>query len=122
MRLFLIVGLAVLAATAEASPWPVASSVAYVEELSIACAKAVPESAPMYEARKSFLFSEDFDQVKKAQAGSGYTELRRSARDIIQNVSASDLAEECRSLLTRSNLALKQADPYDRKPVPVKSF
>lgn len=119
MRLFLIVGLGVFAATAEASPWPVDFSVAYVEELSLACAKASPESAPVYEARKSFLFSEDFDQVKKAQAGSGYPELRRWARDIIQNVSARDLAEECHSLLTRSNLALKQADPNDRKPVPV---
>jgi hypothetical protein len=120
MRLLLIVALGVFVATAEASPWPVESSVAYAEELSLTCAKAAPESAAMYEARKIYLFSEDFDQIKKAQAGSGYSELRRWARDIIKNMSASDHSDECRSFLTRSNLALKQADPNDRKPAPVK--
>lgn len=121
MRLLIALGLAVFGIVAQASPWPVEASVAYVEELSLACAKADPASASGYEAKKNFLFSEDLDRVTQAQSVPTYPALRKWAHDTIQNTTPKELAEECHSLLAHSNLALKQADYYKRgEPIPAK--
>ncbi|MGZ4891569.1 MAG: hypothetical protein ACXV2B_04845 [Halobacteriota archaeon] len=121
MRLLIVLGLAVVSTAAPASPWPVEASVAYVEELSLACAKADPESASRYEAKKSFLFSEDLDRVKQAQSVQTYPDMRKWAHDTIQNANPKEIAEECRSFLAHSDLALKHADPDNkREPVPAK--
>ena len=121
MRLLIALGLAVFGIVAQASPWPVEASIAYAEELSLACAKADPESASRYEAKKIFLFSEDLDRVKQAQSVQTYPDMRKWAHDTIQNATPKEIAEECHSFLVHSDLALKQAD-YEKRgePIPAK--
>jgi hypothetical protein len=121
MRLFIVLGLAVVSTAAPASPWPVEASVAYVEELSRACANADPNSAPRYEAKKNFLFSKDIDRVKQAQSVQTYSDIRKWAHDTIRDATPKEIAEECRSFLAHSNLALRQAN-YDERlePIPAK--
>jgi hypothetical protein len=94
--------------------------VAYVEELALACAKTDPDSASRYQAKKDFLFSEDIDRVKQAQSGTRYPDMRKWAHDTIRGASSKEIAEECRSFLTESDLALKQADPNERGLTSVK--
>jgi hypothetical protein len=111
MRFLLAISLALLATTVSASPWPVEASVAYVEELSLACAKAEPEAALNYQARRDFLFSEWPDRVEQARTMRTYPDLRKWARDTITNASPKEFVDECHSFLTDSNLALRQVDP-----------
>jgi hypothetical protein len=120
MRLLIVLGLAFVSTAAEASPWPVEASVAYVEELALACTKLDPDSASRYEAKKNVLFSEDIARVKQAQSSTRYPDMRKWAHDTIRDASPKEISEECRSFLTESDLALKQPDPNKRGLTSVK--
>ena len=108
MRLLFTLGLAMFSVLAQASPWPVEAAVAYMDEFSLACAKAEPELASRYEAKKNFLFSENMEEIKQARASKTYPDMRKWARDTMQEFSAQTMAKECRSFLAYSESALKQ--------------
>lgn len=115
MRLMIVLGLAIVSTAALASSWPVEASVAYVDELSQACAKVDPDSAPAYKAKKNFLFSENLDRIKQAQSAQTYPDMRKWAHDTIRSATPKEIAEQCRSFLAHSDLVLKQADDDKRE-------
>jgi hypothetical protein len=119
MRFLMTMNVALLATVASASPWPEEAAVAYVEELSLACAKAEPEAALGYEARKNVLFSEAPDRVEQARAAKTYPALRKWARDTIGNASPKEMDEQCRSFLADSDLALRGVNPHKLGLTPV---
>jgi hypothetical protein len=118
MRLLIPLGLAVFGTAAQASPWPVEVSIAYAEELSLICAKTDPVSASRYEAKKNSLFSEDIERIRQAQSVRSYPDIRKWAHDTLQNATPKEIAEECRSFLAHSDLALKRAD-YGKRGEPI---
>lgn len=121
MRLLFTLGLAIFSVVAQASPWPIEAAVAYMDEFSLACAKAEPESASRYEAKKNSLFAENMEEIKQARASKIYPDMRKWASDKMRDLSAKTMAEECRSFLADSSLALKQVDPEQRgESIPVK--
>jgi hypothetical protein len=114
MRLLIVVCLTGLSTIAKASPWPAEASVAYVEELALACAKADPDLALRYEAKKDFLFSKDIHRVKQAQSGTNYPDMRKWARDTVRDASFKEIAKECRLFLIEADSAFEQAHPNKR--------
>ena len=110
MRLLLALGLATFSAAAQASHWTAEAAVAFIEELSLACAKAEPESASKYEAKKNFLFSQNIEGIEKAQSSSIDPETREWARNTIREFRAETMEKECRSFLADAEATFKPAD------------
>jgi len=106
------------AGTSSASPWPIEASIAYVEELQLACAKAQPAGKAKFQARKELLYSESPERVKQAMASPNYSQARNWARDTLGHSTTEALIAECSDFLTHSNLALKQPDQRMEDPVP----
>lgn len=116
---FVAIGLFGHVPDVSASPWPIDVSVAYIEELQLVCAEAHPDAKAKFEARKQFLYSESQDRVNEAKASKTFSQARVWARDVLKNSNGADVAEQCSSFLTNSNLALKQDDSRNDQPVPV---
>lgn len=114
-----MVGSAVFMRSAAASPWPLEASIAYMEELVVACAKASPEMTTTFLARKEFLYAEFPEKIKEAMASESYLPTRKWARAAIGESNTIDLAKECTAFLANSNLALKQSYPQKGEPLPV---
>ena len=103
---------------ANASPWPLEASVAYVEELQLACTKLYPERSLQFQARSALLFSGAPEVASKIKERADFDTLKKWARDEIASLSKDDLVGQCDSFLTNSNLAIRQEYHEVTQPVP----
>lgn len=119
MRRFLTVTLMLASMeTANASPWPLEASVAYVEELQLACIKLYPERSSQFQARSVLLFSGAPEVASKIKARADFDTLKKWARGEIASLGKDDLVGQCDSFLTNSNLAIRQEYHEIKQPVP----
>jgi hypothetical protein len=103
-----------------ASPWPVEASIAYVEQLELACARIQPEKKVALQSKMKLLFSEGPDVVSKARATKEFEQMKKWAQDEIVRLSEQDFIDQCDSFLANSDLALHQKYPTNPEPVPGK--
>lgn len=103
-----------------ASPWPEAASIAYVEQLQLACARILPEKKVALYSRMELLFSERPEVVSKARAAKEFEQMTKWAHDEIARLTEPDIIDQCDSFLLNSDLALRQKYPVNPEPVPEK--
>jgi len=100
-----------------ASPWPVEASIAYVEQLQLACARLQPEKKLALQSKMELLFSEGPDVVSKARAAKEFEQMKKWAQDEIVRLTKQDLIDQCNSFLANSDLALHQKYPANPEAV-----
>lgn len=100
-----------------ASPWPVEASIAYVEQLQLACARIKPEKKVALQSKKELLFSQGPEAVSKARATKEFEQMKKWAQDEIVRLTEQDLIGQCDAFLANSDLALHQKYRADRETV-----
>lgn len=116
--IIVLLGVCIGVKDACASSWPVEVSIAYVEQLELACAKIRPEKKEALELRMELLFSEGSDVVSKARSAKEFDQLKKWAQDEIAQLTERDLIGQCDSFLVDSNLALHQKYSTNLEPIP----
>lgn len=99
MRKFITVllGVCIGEKDACASPWPVEASIAYVEQLQLACAKIRSEKKEAFQSRMELLFSEGAEVVSEARSAKEFGQLKKWAKDEIARLTERDLIDLCDS-------------------------